>query len=41
VAYLPWMGGVFQLNLFNWYFVCSILFSTLLSRIFGLTGGTD
>ena len=41
VAYLPWLGGVMQLNLFNWYFVCSILFSTLISRIFGLTGGTD
>jgi uncharacterized membrane protein (DUF106 family) len=30
-----------QLNLVNWYFVCSILFSTVFSRIFGLTGGTD
>ena len=41
VAYLPWLGGVMSLTLFNWYFVCSILFSTLFSRIFGLTGGTD
>ena len=41
VAYLPWLGGVFPLTLFNWYFICSILFSTLFSRIFGLTGGTD
>jgi uncharacterized membrane protein (DUF106 family) len=41
VAYLPWLDGVMQLNLFNWYFVCSILFSTVFSRIFGLTGGTD
>jgi len=41
VAYLPWLGGVFSLTLFNWYFICSILFSTLFSRIFGLTGGTD
>ncbi len=41
VAYLPWLGGVMQLSLFNWYFICSILFSTVFSRIFGLTGGTD
>jgi uncharacterized membrane protein (DUF106 family) len=41
VAYLPWLNGVLPLNLFSWYFICSILFSTLISRIFGLTGGTD
>ncbi len=41
VAYLPWLNGVLPLNLFSWYFICSILFSTLFSRIFGLTGGTD
>ena len=41
VAYLPWLGGVLELSLFYWYFICSILFSTLFSRIFGLTGGTD
>jgi uncharacterized membrane protein (DUF106 family) len=41
VAYLPWLDGVLPLNLFSWYFICSILFSTLFSRIFGLTGGTD
>ena len=41
VAYVPWLDGVFPLTLFNWYFVCSIMFSTLFSRIFGLTGGTD
>ncbi|MGD9131439.1 MAG: EMC3/TMCO1 family protein [Candidatus Bathyarchaeota archaeon] len=41
VAYLPWLNGVMPLNLFSWYFICSILFSTLFSRIFGLTGGTD
>ena len=41
VAYLPWLDGVMSLNLFNWYFICSILFSILFSRIFGLTGGTD
>ena len=41
VAYLPWLNGVLPLNLFSWYFICSILFSTLFSRILGLTGGTD
>jgi uncharacterized membrane protein (DUF106 family) len=41
VAYLPWLNGVMPLNLFSWYFICSILFSTLVSRILGLTGGTD
>ena len=41
VAYLPWLDGLFPLTLFNWYFICSILCSTLFSRIFGLTGGTD
>ncbi|HDQ06287.1 MAG TPA: DUF106 domain-containing protein [Candidatus Bathyarchaeota archaeon] len=41
VAYLPWLDGVLQLTLFNWYFICSILFSIIISRIFGLTGGTD
>ena len=41
VAYLPWLGGVMQLSLFPWYLICSFLFGTLFSRIFGLTGGTD
>ena len=41
VAYLPWLGGVLQLSLFYWYLICSFLFGTLFSRIFGLTGGTD
>ena len=41
VAYLPWFGGVMQLSLFYWYLICSFLFGTLFSRIFGLTGGTD
>ena len=41
VAYLPWLSGVLPLSLFNWYFICSILFSILFSRIFGLTGGTN
>jgi uncharacterized membrane protein (DUF106 family) len=41
VAYLPWLGGVLPLSLFYWYLICSLLFGTLFSRIFGLTGGTD
>ncbi len=41
VAYLPWLGGVLPLQLFHWYLICSFLFGTLFSRIFGLTGGTD
>jgi len=41
VAYLPWLGGVWPLNLFGWYLICSLLSSTLFSRIFGLTGGID
>ena len=41
VAYLPWLDGVLPLTLFNWYFICSILFSIIISRIFGLTGGID
>ncbi|MCW4016362.1 MAG: EMC3/TMCO1 family protein [Candidatus Bathyarchaeota archaeon] len=41
VAYLPWFGGVMQLSLFYWYLICSFLFGTIFSRIFGLTGGTD
>jgi uncharacterized membrane protein (DUF106 family) len=41
VAYLPWLGGVMPLSLFYWYLVCSFLFGSLFSRIFGLTGATD
>jgi uncharacterized membrane protein (DUF106 family) len=41
VAYLPWLGGVLPLSLFYWYLICSFLFGTLFSRIFGLTGTTD
>ncbi|MBA7529418.1 hypothetical protein ES705_21616 [subsurface metagenome] len=41
VAYLPWFGGVFPLSLFYWYLICSFLFGSLFSRIFGLTGGLD
>jgi len=41
VAYLPWLGGVLPLELFHWYLICSFLFGTLFSRIFGLTGGTN
>jgi len=45
IAYLPWIEWigprVLQLELFHWYLICSFLFGTLFSRIFGLTGGTD
>ncbi|KON31733.1 hypothetical protein AC477_03890 [miscellaneous Crenarchaeota group-1 archaeon SG8-32-1] len=41
VAYLPWLEGVFPLTLFYWYLICSFLFGSLFSRIFGLTGSTD
>jgi len=41
IAYLPWFGGVLPLALTYWYLICSFLFGTLFSRIFGLTGGTD
>ena len=42
VAYLPWLerGVPLGLNLFLWYLLCSFLFGTLFSRIFGLTGAT-
>jgi len=41
IAYLPWFGGVLPLELFYWYLICSFLFGSLFSRIFGLTGGLD
>ena len=41
IAYLPWFGGVLPLSLFYWYLICSFLFGSLFSRIFGLTGGLD
>jgi len=41
VAYLPWISGVMELNLFLWYLICSFLFGALFSRIFGLTGATE
>jgi len=41
VAYLPWISGKLDLNLFYWYLLCSFLAGTLFSRIFGLTGGTE
>jgi uncharacterized membrane protein (DUF106 family) len=41
VAYLPWLGGVLPLSLFYWYLICSFLFGSLFSRIFGLTGGLE
>ena len=41
VAYLPWISGAIELNLFLWYLLCSFLFGSLFSRIFGLTGATE
>ena len=41
VAYLPWISGEIGLNLFWWYLLCSLLFGTLFSRAFGLTGATE
>jgi uncharacterized membrane protein (DUF106 family) len=41
VAYLPWISGKMNLNLFYWYLLCSFLFGSLFSRIFGLTGATE
>jgi uncharacterized membrane protein (DUF106 family) len=41
VAYLPWIGEVIELNLFLWYLLCSLLFGTLFSRIFGLMGAAE
>lgn len=36
VAYLPWLEGVLPLDLFGWYFLCSIAFGALFTRVFGL-----
>jgi len=36
VAYLPGFWGLLPLNLFGWYFLCSIAFGTIFTRIFGL-----
>jgi uncharacterized membrane protein (DUF106 family) len=42
VAKLPWLSGPpLDLNLFLWYLLCSFLFSTLFSRVFGLTGAAE
>jgi len=41
VAYLPWISGEIELNLFLWYLLCSLLFGVLFSRVFGLTGATE
>jgi len=43
VAKLPWLqkGFPLELNLFWWYLLCSLLFGTLFSRIFGLVGATE
>jgi len=37
VAYLPWFGEYpLPLNLFGWYFLCSIAFGAIFTRAFGL-----
>ena len=41
VAYLPWITGEMNLNLFYWYLLCSFMSGTFFSRIFGLTGATE
>ena len=41
VAFLPWISGEIELGLFWWYLLCSFLFGTLFSRVFGLTGATE
>jgi uncharacterized membrane protein (DUF106 family) len=41
VAYLPWISGEMNLNLFLWYLLCSFMSGTFFSRIFGLTGATE
>lgn len=41
VAYLQWTDGTMPLNLFYWYFLCSILFGTFAAHIFGLGMTTD
>jgi uncharacterized membrane protein (DUF106 family) len=43
VAYLPWFGDVLPLDFFYWYLLCSFLFGTIFSRVFGLTvvGGSE
>jgi len=41
IAFLPWIGDVAGLNLFWWYLLCSFLFGTIFSRLFGLTGGAQ
>jgi uncharacterized membrane protein (DUF106 family) len=41
VAYLPWISGEMNLNLFLWYILCSFMSGAFFSRIFGLTGATE
>lgn len=41
VAYIPWLNGVFPLDYFAWYILCSFLFGTLFNRLFGLGMGGD
>jgi uncharacterized membrane protein (DUF106 family) len=41
VAYLPGIGGVWDLPLFWWYLLCSFLSNTLITRLLGLSLGVD
>jgi uncharacterized membrane protein (DUF106 family) len=41
VAYLPGIGGVWELPLFWWYLLCSFLSNTLITRLLGLSLGAD
>jgi len=42
VAYIPWFGNEpLPLTYFYWYFLCSIVFQALLSRLLGLGMGGD
>jgi len=41
VAYLPWLSGELELNVFLWYLLCSFLASALFNRLLGLGLGGD
>jgi len=41
VAFVPGIGGEWQLTYFYWYFLCSIFSQALLSRLLGMGMGGD
>jgi len=41
VAYLPWLSGELELNVFLWYLFCSFLAGALFTRLLGLGMGGD